>query len=444
MIVAKPATFSRRLFTAGTLGASAIWIGLVEGIGEGTALIAKVFSGVVADRFGHKKRLVFAGYFLGVVSKPVFALDGCMPVVLAARFFDRIGKGLRGAPRDAIVADVTDESIRDAAYGLRQSLDAAGAFVGPLIATLLLLLWTEDLRSIFWIALIPGAACLLLILIGVEDNVTETKSTKRIEWNEIGSVMTPAFRQLVILGTLFSLARFSNAFIVLKAADIGIDQAWIPMIIVLMNIAFSLSSYPFGMLADRLNPMRLLAFGMVLLALSDLLFAFVVCLCCKHCCFDPRCRSVRNASRRHSRNLLLYRFRSGSFSFARDCLWRIQLFLGYHFAGFRPCCGRLVGAVRCAVLLCRRGSLCRLDARSDSKVSFPGRAAVTNAGAMDRSTVSQIQRKYQCSSQVLVHNDSKPRSVILEGELYDQQTIAHYRFRRRCGVSDRSGSYGRR
>ena len=135
------------LFMAGTLGASAIWIGLVEGIGEGTALIAKVFSGVVADRFGHKKRLVFAGYFLGVISKPVFALAGSMPVVLAARFFDRIGKGLRGAPRDAIVADVTDESIRGAAYGLRQSLDAAGAFVGPLLATLLLLLWTEELRS---------------------------------------------------------------------------------------------------------------------------------------------------------------------------------------------------------------------------------------------------------------------------------------------------------
>ena len=131
------------LFMAGTLGASAIWIGLVEGIGEGTALIAKVFSGVVADRFGHKKRLVFVGYFLGVISKPVFALAGSMPVVLAARFFDHIGKGLRGAPRDAIVADVTDESIRGAAYGLRQSLDAAGAFVGPLLATLLLLLWTD-------------------------------------------------------------------------------------------------------------------------------------------------------------------------------------------------------------------------------------------------------------------------------------------------------------
>ncbi len=262
------------LFMAGTLGASAIWIGLVEGIGEGTALIAKVFSGVVADRFGHKKRLVFAGYFLGVISKPVFALAGSMPVVLAARFFDRIGKGLRGAPRDAIVADVTDESIRGAAYGLRQSLDAAGAFVGPLLATLLLLLWTEDLRSIFWIALIPGVACLALILFGVEDNVTPTVNTKHIAWKDLKIVITPAFVQLVILGTLFSLARFSNAFIVLRAADIGIEHAWIPMTVVLMNIAFSLSSYPFGKLADKLNPMKLLALGMVLLALANLLFAY--------------------------------------------------------------------------------------------------------------------------------------------------------------------------
>ena len=262
------------LFMAGTLGASAIWIGLVEGIGEGTALIAKVFSGVVADRFGHKKRLVFAGYFLGVISKPVFALAGSMPVVLAARFFDRIGKGLRGAPRDAIVADVTDESIRGAAYGLRQSLDAAGAFVGPLLATLLLLLWTEELRSIFWIALIPGAACLALILFGVEDNVTPTVNTQRIAWKDLKIVITPAFVQLVILGTLFSLARFSNAFIVLRAADIGIEHAWIPMTVVLMNIAFSLSNYPFGKLADKLNPMKLLALGMVLLALANLLFAY--------------------------------------------------------------------------------------------------------------------------------------------------------------------------
>ena len=232
------------LFMAGTLGASAVWIGLVEGVGEGAALITKVFSGVIADRFGHKKWLVFIGYFLGVISKPVFALADVITVVLGARLFDRIGKGMRGAPRDAIVAEVTDESNRGAAYGLRQSLDAAGAFLGLLLATLLLLLWTQDLQAIFWVALIPGVACLMLILLGVEDKVAVGQVQKRISWSEIPSVMTPAFRQLVLIGTLFSLARFSNAFIVLRADNVGIQQAWIPMVMVLMNISFSFSSYP--------------------------------------------------------------------------------------------------------------------------------------------------------------------------------------------------------
>ncbi len=262
------------LFMAGTLGASAIWIGLVEGVGEGAALVTKVFSGLIADRFGHKKWLVFLGYFLGVVSKPVFALAGSVPVVLGARLFDRIGKGMRGAPRDAIVADVTDESIRGAAYGLRQSLDAAGAFVGPLCATLLLLVWTQDLRWIFWVALIPGLACLMLILLGVEDRVSDSRNAKRITWEQVLDVMSTAFKSLIILGVLFSLARFSNAFIVLRAADVGIEQTWIPMVMVLMNVAFSFSSYPFGKLADRLNPMKLLSIGLLLLIASDLIFAF--------------------------------------------------------------------------------------------------------------------------------------------------------------------------
>lgn len=261
------------LFMAGTLGAGAIWIGLVEGIGEGAALVTKVFSGVIADRFGHKKWLVFFGYFLGVIAKPVFALAGSMPVVLGARLFDRIGKGMRGAPRDAIVADVTNEKIRGAAYGLRQSLDAAGAFVGPLCATLLLLLWTQDLRWIFWVALIPGALCLMLILLGVEDRVCSSDTPRSVSWADVLEVMTPSFKQLVVLGTLFSLARFSNAFIVLRAADVGIDQTWVPLVMVLMNIAFSFSSYPFGKLADQTNPLRLLAFGLILLAFSNAIFA---------------------------------------------------------------------------------------------------------------------------------------------------------------------------
>lgn len=262
------------LFMAGTLGAGAIWIGLVEGVGEGAALVTKVFSGVLADRFGHKKWLVFSGYFLGVVAKPVFAMAGSVPVVLGARLFDRIGKGMRGAPRDAMVADVTEEKIRGAAYGLRQSLDAAGAFVGPLCATLLLLLWTRDLRWIFWVALIPGVLCLLLILLGLEDRVSDTKSNKTISWGQMREVFTPAVKSLIVLGVLFSLARFSNAFIVLRAADVGIEQTWIPMVMVLMNVAFSFSGYPFGKLADRLNPIKLLSIGLLLLIVSDLIFAF--------------------------------------------------------------------------------------------------------------------------------------------------------------------------
>lgn len=261
------------LFMAGTLGAGALWIGLVEGVGESTALVTKVFSGVIADRFGHKKWLVFIGYFLGVLSKPAFALAGSLPMVLGARFFDRIGKGLRGAPRDAIIAEVTDESIRGSAYGLRQALDASGAFIGPLLATLLLLTWTQNLRHIFWIALIPGVLCLMLILLGVKEPAGRSAPHKAIGLPDLKRAATPAFKTLVALGVLFSLARFSNAFIVLRAADIGIEQTWIPLIMVLVNLAFSLSSYPFGYLADRMNPVKLLGLGLCLLAASDVAFA---------------------------------------------------------------------------------------------------------------------------------------------------------------------------
>ena len=157
------------LFMAGTLGASTVVIGLIEGVGEGTALITKVFSGAIADRFRNHKLLVLLGYSLGVLSKPLFAAADQIGVVFLARFMDRIGKGIRGAPRDAIVAAVTPRKLWGAAYGLRQSLDAAGAFVGPAIASLLLFFADADLREIFWIALIPGILCILMIIFGVEN-----------------------------------------------------------------------------------------------------------------------------------------------------------------------------------------------------------------------------------------------------------------------------------
>lgn len=267
------------LFMAQTLGAGALWIGLVEGLGEGVALLTKVVSGVVADRFGHKKLLVFLGYGLGVLSKPLFALAGAMPLVLGARVADRIGKGLRGAPRDALVADVTPEAVRGAAFGLRQSLDAAGAFAGPLLASVLLLFWTDDYRSIFWVALIPGVLCLLLILFGVEegtakDTAVQEKTVKH-SLPKFHVLSDPAFRAIVVLGSLFAVARFSNAFIVLRASDAGFRAAAIPLLIMGMNLVYSAACYPFGKWADKKDPKLLLAVGIGVLILADLAFALL-------------------------------------------------------------------------------------------------------------------------------------------------------------------------
>lgn len=266
------------LFMAGQLGAGAALIGLVEGMGEGAALITKVFSGALADRFGHRKLLVFLGYGLGVLAKPVFALADSMALVFTARFSDRIGKGLRGAPRDAIVAAVTPKALWGEAYGLRQSLDAAGAFIGPAIASLALFLWTDNLREIFWLALIPGALCLLMILFGVEDDAEKPMHKrppvrKFSDLAESLRISGPAFRSVLVLGVLFSLARFSNAFLVLRAADCGIAAAAVPLLMVGVNIVFSASSWPVGRLSDRMSPAKLLAAGLVILALSDIVFA---------------------------------------------------------------------------------------------------------------------------------------------------------------------------
>ena len=263
------------LFMATTLGASAVWIGLTEGVGESAALISKIFSGVIADRFGKKKWLVFTGYALGVISKPFFALATSMPIVFGARFFDRIGKGIRGAPRDAIVAEVTPKEIQGAAYGLRQSLDAAGAFIGPVIATLLLIFWTADFRVIFWIALIPGLCCLILILLGVENTSFEAKTNQnQYQLKAFLSNLKPTFRWLLLIGILFSLARFSNAFMILRAADSGLPATFVPLVLVGVNLVFSASSYPFGKLADQVNPLNLLALGLIFLIISDTIFAF--------------------------------------------------------------------------------------------------------------------------------------------------------------------------
>ena len=266
------------IFMAGTLGASAVMIGLIEGAGEGIALIAKIFSGAIADRFRNHKLLVLIGYSLGVLSKPLFAQADHIGIVFLARFMDRIGKGVRGAPRDAIVAAVTPRPLWGAAYGLRQSLDAAGAFLGPALASVLLYFADAGLREIFWIALVPGILSILLILFGVEDGNAARANAKPMKpaptkIREFLAMRSPFFTQIVILGVVFSLARFSNAFIVLRASGSGIPTAAVPLLMVGMNLVFSLSCFPIGKLADRAAPRHFLAAGLVLLAAADVVMA---------------------------------------------------------------------------------------------------------------------------------------------------------------------------
>lgn len=265
------------LFLTASLGASAAMVGIIEGIGEATASIVKVFSGYLSDRFGRRKPLILLGYGLGALSKPLFALAGTPGMVLTARFSDRIGKGIRGAPRDALIADVTPEAIRGRAYGLRQSLDTAGAFIGPLIAIGLMLLLADNMRAVFWIALIPGLIAVACVLIGVEDRAADaTPGTGRvpIRLGDLRQLGTP-FWIIVAIGTVFTLARFSEAFLVLRAHDTGLPLALAPLVLVVMNVVYSLGAYPAGALSDRMPPARLLILALIALIGADLCLALL-------------------------------------------------------------------------------------------------------------------------------------------------------------------------
>jgi MFS family permease len=262
------------LFMVTVLGASALQVGLIEGIAEATALMVKVFSGALSDYLGKRKGLAVLGYSLGALSKPIFALAPSIGFVLGARFADRIGKGIRGAPRDALVADLTPPHLRGAAFGLRQSLDTIGAFLGPLLAVGLMLLWANDYRKVFWVAVIPGALAVALLVFGLRE------PPKAIAHKRSNPISKANLRQLsahywwvVVIGAVFTLARFSEAFLVLRAAQIGIAVTWVPLVMVAMNVVYALSAYPLGVLSDRLNHRVLLALGVTLLIAADLVIA---------------------------------------------------------------------------------------------------------------------------------------------------------------------------
>jgi MFS family permease len=263
------------VFMVTSLGATAFAVGIVEGVAEATALIVKVFSGVLSDYIGKRKFLAVIGYGLGALSKPLFALALTVNWVFAARFLDRIGKGIRGAPRDALVADLAPAEIRGAAYGLRQALDTVGAFVGPLLGVGLMLFWAGDFRTVFWYALIPAFIAVMLLVFGVEEpgtRVARRKPTTPIQWKTLAE-MGGAYWFVVAAGGVFTLARFSEAFLILRAQQQGLPNSYAPLVLVVMNVVYALSAYPLGKLADRMSHLALLSAGLATLIIADLVLA---------------------------------------------------------------------------------------------------------------------------------------------------------------------------
>lgn len=262
------------LFMVTTLGTSVLVIGLIEGLAEATALFIKVFSGAISDYLGKRKGLALLGYGLGALSKPFFALGSSSGMVLGARLMDRAGKGIRGAPRDALVADITPPGLRGAAYGLRQSMDTTGAFLGPLLAVGLMLLLHNDFRAVFWIALIPGFLSVALLYFGLKEPKTpvEHKRTNPIKRENLTRLGKSCW-WVIGLGAVFTLARFSEAFLVLRAQQSGVPLALIPLVMVVMNVIYSFSAYPFGKLSDGMSHTRLLQWGLVVLIAADVVLA---------------------------------------------------------------------------------------------------------------------------------------------------------------------------
>jgi MFS family permease len=263
------------VFMVTTLGATALAVGLIEGAAEATALIVKVFSGVLSDYWGRRKPLALFGYGLGALSKPLFALAGGLGLLVTARLLDRVGKGIRGAPRDALVADLAPPGMRGAAFGLRQSLDTVGAFLGPLLAIGLMLLWENDIRAVFWVAVIPGMLAVLVLVLGIREPAPAPGAAR------VNPIRRENLRRLdrdywwvVAVGAVFTLARFSEAFLVLRAQQGGLALAWTPLVLIVMSVVYSAGAYPFGKLSDRLSPSALLAGALAALVAADLLLAW--------------------------------------------------------------------------------------------------------------------------------------------------------------------------
>jgi MFS family permease len=263
------------IFMATVLGASMTTVGIVEGVAEAAAAITKVFSGAISDYLGKRKLLAVLGYGLAALTKPIFPLATTIEWVFAARFIDRIGKGIRGAPRDALVADIAPRELRGAAYGLRQSLDSVGALLGPLAAVAFMVWLSNDIRSVLWVAVIPAFIAVALLVFGVHDPQAAGVNSGMRSPVTLTDVSRLPFRYwlIVLLGAIFTLARFSEAFLVLRAQDVGLALGYVPLVLIVMNVVYTATAYPAGVAADRLSQRALLIVGLAMLVAADWVLA---------------------------------------------------------------------------------------------------------------------------------------------------------------------------
>lgn len=257
------------------LGASASLVGLIEGLAGATAMVVKVFSGGLSDFFGRRKPFVLAGYSLSAIAKPLLALAPSIGWIVSARLIDRVGKGVRDAPRDALIADITDPSARGAAFGLRQALDTVGAFVGPLLAMGLMLLWANDYRAVFWVACVPAVLSVVLLFWGIKEPMKTGAATVHVSLSTATiSQLGSAFWWLVAVGAAFILARFSEAFLVLRAQEDGLPLALTPLVLIAMNVVYAGLAYPFGDWSDRVSRTKMLAGSLIVLATAHAFLAW--------------------------------------------------------------------------------------------------------------------------------------------------------------------------
>jgi MFS family permease len=263
------------VFLVSVLGASMTSVGLIEGVAEATALITKIFSGTLSDYLGRRKALTVLGYGLAAITKPLFPLAGSVGMVLTARFIDRVGKGIRGAPRDALVADLSPPHLRGASFGLRQSLDTVGAFAGPVIAIVAMGLMASDMRAVFWIAVIPALAAMVVLLAFVDepDRRADAGPTRVPLRPADVKTLSSAYWAVVTVGAILTLARFSEAFLVLRASDSGLAIMFVPLVLVVMNVAYAASAYPAGVWSDRAGRRVVLLAGVGVLVAADLVLA---------------------------------------------------------------------------------------------------------------------------------------------------------------------------